>query len=303
MSLKTIPIIITYNPDLAGLERLVGPLLSQVDRVIIVDNGSRDDMVAWAAGWQEERLVVIPLGDNHGIAAAQNVGIAAARQAGADYVLLLDHDSEPEPDMVARLMDVVQTQQFSGKKVAAVGPRYHDPRRTIRPPFVRTEGFHRRRLACGEGLPKIIPVDYLIASGSLIPMATLDAVGAMREELFIDYVDIEWGLRAKQAGFQSYGACDALMRHSLGDTPLRIGRWHAPLHSPLRHYYLFRNTTWLYRQPWPPLNWKIVDGARVALQGLFYLTFAPRRSERARMIALGLWHGLTGRMGRYEGKI
>ena len=43
--------------------------------------------------------------ENLGVAAAQNQGIEWAKQQGATHVLLLDQDSLPHPDMVARLSE------------------------------------------------------------------------------------------------------------------------------------------------------------------------------------------------------
>jgi len=123
----------------------------------------------------------------------------------------------------------------------------------------------------------------------------------MREDLFIDYVDIEWGLRARHQGFQSYGVCSAYMRHSLGDHPINFFGKNIPLHSPLRHYYHFRNAVLLYREAWVPLNWKLVDGWRLCLKYVFYSLFAKPRMAHWRMMTLGLWHGLKGKTGKLEG--
>jgi rhamnosyltransferase len=43
----------------------------------------------------------------------------------------------------------------------------------------------------------------------------LDVVGGMNDSLFIDYVDIEWCLRAKNLGYEILGCYRALMNHYL----------------------------------------------------------------------------------------
>ena len=48
--------------------------------------------------------------------------------------------------------------------------------------------------------------DYIISSGTLIHVDAFKAVGLMMEELFIDYVDLEWGLRAKKMGYHCFVA-------------------------------------------------------------------------------------------------
>ncbi|TKT77650.1 glycosyltransferase family 2 protein [Aquamicrobium sp. LC103] len=289
-------VIVTYEPDLAALGRLVAAISAQVGRIIVVDNGSRNDVGSWLSR-QEASVDFIALGENFGIARAQNAGIGQARAHGARHVLLFDQDSLPAADMVAHLLRAAEAKRAEGVKVAAVGPRYEDTRQMNPPPFIKVEGLRLKRHACASP-DAVVEVDYLIASGSLLPMTALDAVGGMQEELFIDYVDIEWGLRAQREGFRSFGACAARMQHSLGDNPIQFRNRHIPVHSPLRHYYHFRNAVWLYRQPWPRWNWKLVDGIRLLRKFVFYSLFTPPRIEHARMMALGIAHGLTGRMGK-----
>lgn len=287
---KVAAIIVTFQPDLGVLQRVIHAITPQVSEVIVVDNSNQKRFIP-----QDGSLHFLSMGSNQGIAKAQNSGIKLAQQLKATHVLLLDQDSEPSPGMVSELL--VSLNNVSNP--ACVGPSYLDARQQNPPPFIRVEGLKLVRCQC-EQLDSVVPVDYLIASGSLIPMTVLGAVGLMREDLFIDYVDIEWGLRAKQRGFQSFGVCAAKMRHSLGDTPIVKFRRAFPVHSPLRHYYHFRNAVYLYRQSWVPLNWKLVDGWRLFLKYGFYTIFAVPRLNHWRMMTIGLWDGLRGRMGEFR---
>jgi len=293
-------VLVTYEPDLAKLDDLLSALRHQLAKVVVIDNGSNLDIEEGisAALRADSWCQVVRLHSNLGIAAAQNVGIDLAREAGADFVILFDQDSEPASDMVRTLLDAATTKLVMGVSVAAVGPRYTDERQDNPPPFIRIQGLSVERQAC-RSRNSVVEVDYLIASGSLIPMATLDAIGRMREDLFIDYVDIEWGLRAKEAGFHSFGVCGAMMRHDLGDEPFNLFGRKVPLHSPLRHYYHFRNAIRLYCEPGLPWNWKIADGWRLLLKYCAYTLFAKPRHEHWWMMTLGVVHGIMGRMGKY----
>jgi rhamnosyltransferase len=292
-------VVVTYEPDLAKLDVLLSALRQQLTKVVVVDNGSSLDIEQSisAALRSDAWCQVVRQHSNLGIAAAQNIGIELARKAGAAFVILFDQDSEPAPDMVQNLLDVATAQSLMGVSVAAVGPRYTDERQDNPPPFIRIRGISVERQAC-DSESSVVEVDYLIASGSLIPMATLDAIGPMREDLFIDYVDIEWGLRAKMAGFQSFGVCGAKMRHDLGNEPIDFFGRKIPLHSPLRHYYHFRNAVRLYCETGLPLNWKIADGWRLFLKYGAYTLLAKPRHQHWWMMSLGIVHGLRGRMGK-----
>ena len=85
-----IAIVVTYHPALDVLGALIQRLASQVDRVLIVDNGSDTSIVDWNAGQPTPAHHVIALGDNLGIATAQNAGIDWAKQQGASHVLIMD---------------------------------------------------------------------------------------------------------------------------------------------------------------------------------------------------------------------
>jgi rhamnosyltransferase len=297
--MNIIAVIVTYHPDFAVLKDLLDGLKPQVNSLVLVDNGSDAKLQNWLDQNHAQPSHSIFLGANTGVATAQNVGIGWARQQGADYVVLFDQDSLPAHDMVHCLIEAVQAKQSTGCMVAAAGPRYLDERQDNPPPFIRVQGLRLLSQVCDE-TDSIVDVDYLISSGCLIPMSTLDAVGPMREGLFIDYVDIEWGLRARHQGFQSYGVCSAHMQHSLGDRPIEFFGKRIPSHSPLRHYYSFRNAVILYKEPWVPLNWKLVDGWRLCLKYVFYSLFAKPRTAHLRMMTLGVWHGLVRKIGKFK---
>jgi rhamnosyltransferase len=54
----------------------------------------------------------------------------------------------------------------------------------------------------------------------------------------------------------------------------------------------------MYRQSWLPLHWKLADGWRLLLKYGFYTIFAKPRRQHWWMMTMGVWHGLSGRMGR-----
>jgi rhamnosyltransferase len=276
-----IAVVVTYNPDWALLREQTRRLLPQVRCVIWVDNASQQSPAPLAA---ELGVGFVALPRNQGIAYAHNHGVQLALAQGASYVLLMDHDSLPEPDMVNQL-GVVMLQQ---PDAAAVGPKYVDPRsETPCFPFVWIEGLKLQRLR-RQDAEASVKVDHLIASGCLIRAEAWRSVGAMSEPLFIDFVDVEWCLRARAQGWHLYGVWNAGMLHTIGhDTAQHWGR-NFRIHSPLRHYYHIRNGVYLYRQSWIPWNWRVVSGWRMMLKIGFYLLLGQNRWAYAR----STWQGL-----------
>ncbi|MDE7187840.1 MAG: glycosyltransferase family 2 protein, partial [Lachnospiraceae bacterium] len=75
-------------------------------KIYVVDNASRDGsmQIIQERYGGDGRIETIFLDDNYGFSYANNVGIRRAGEWGADYVLLLNNDTEVEEDMLAQLM-------------------------------------------------------------------------------------------------------------------------------------------------------------------------------------------------------
>ena len=134
----------------------------------------------------------------------------------------------------------------------------------------------------------------------MIAMNALDDIGTMNDQLFIDYVDTEWCIRAKRRGYQLYGAGSATMSHTIGNDAARLFGVKMPIHSPFRYYYMLRNATWLLRQPWVSTPWRIALLRRMLLTFITFSLFVGNRLDNINMMTLGLWHGIASRMGRLE---
>ncbi len=303
--MNILAVTVSYHPDLSvlhhQLEMLLGPLPTQSapTQVLFVDNGSSPDTVTELRQWAatNDRVSLMAFGENRGVAAAHNYGIAYALGHGFTHVLLMDQDSLPAPDMVAQLAVAMQRLSLIDPYAAAVGPHYVDPVLGNPPDFVRIHALGIRRHQALPDRP-IVGVDYLISSGCLISLQALGAIGAMQEALFIDYVDIEWGLRARRLGWHLYGIFAASMTHSLGPKVIRFFWRRFPLHSPQRHYFVVRNALWLYRDGGLPLSWRIPHGIRLMLRMMVYLLMGDSRLTRIRYIWRGVCDGLRGRMGK-----
>jgi rhamnosyltransferase len=285
-------ITVTYQPDPARLARQIEALCGTVDDIIVVDNGSAPAPVAHA------HVHTIALGENAGIARAFNVGIAEARHRGAQFVLLLDHDSVPAPGMVPRLVEAAAARLAAGERLAAVGPRIVDARDAVDYPFIRLGWLANHHLRCEAG-GGAIACDFLISSGCLVPLQALEAVGNFEEALFVDSVDFEWCSRARDRGYTLYGVCDAELDHQLGDERRDIGAGgRLVVHSPERIYYMTRNRVRLYGRRYVPLKWKWKDVLRMVAKFAALVVFVPPRAAYARMTALALRDAFAGRGGR-----
>ncbi len=285
-------VVVSYHPDAAALAALLTRLAEQVAMVVVVDNASPQAPVV-PAGMQ-----LIRLAQNLGIGAAQNIGMRTALQAGAQQLLLLDQDSLPQAGMVAALQAALQAAAAAGLRPAAAGPLILDERG-------RSEGFVRFRHGRYQALmppagASWIDCDLLIASGTLIPAAALQAIGDMDEALFIDKVDTDWCLRAAAAGWQLIGVPAARLQHRLGQRQVNLwflGWRQLAIHAPFRYYYMWRNGLLLRRLPQATPAWKSADRRQLLSLLLYFGLLAPGRWARLRMMARGLLDGWRGRSG------
>ncbi len=287
---RVMAVVVTFNPDSTTVEALLEATRVQVEHVIVVDNGSCAETIAWLGRACEGRARLLALPDNFGIAAAQNRGVEAARALGATEVLLLDHDSVPEAGMVAHLCAAADE---SDAAVGAVGPLIVD----------RASGTVAPLPHIVDGAVRFVPApadvptrcEYLIASGTLIPLEAFDAVGPFDESFFVDQVDIEWCLRAGRMGHASICVPRARLVHAIGDEVVTFwfcGHRHLAVHGAGRDYFYFRNSVRLIRsadvpQPWRRFwTWRLVK--LFALQTLF----VPHRLERVKAMWRGMREGL-----------
>lgn len=303
-----VAVVVTYQPELEILKQLLDALVPQVTSVVCVDNGSHSDLTAWTSKRNTNAIEIILLGENRGIAAAQNVGIEWARNRGAEFVLLMDQDSIPSTSMVAELLCAIAstTNDSPAFPVAAAGPVAVDRRTGQLSSFV-IERFGlpaRWRFPLDvETLPPFIEVGFLIASGTLIPVEVLKRIGGMRSDYFIDHVDTEWCFRARAAGYKLLGVPAAKLQHQLGDMIKRV--WflrfrQVMYHAPLRDYYMFRNSLLLLRDARMSFVWRVYFLWRLAQFAGYFLLFSGDRWLRLRAMSLGLVHGFKNIGGRLE---
>ncbi|PXW23669.1 glycosyltransferase family 2 protein [Paraburkholderia caballeronis] len=284
-------VVVFYRPDRACFER--ANRLAAIGPCVVVDN--TEGLDGPSAGVLDARIEYVRNGRNLGIATAINQGIDALIRRGCASAMIFDQDSEPSMVLLDALPRSLERELKANPRIALVGPAYEDARLGGVVPFVRFGYFRLRRVAPAGTAP--VEVDFLISSGSCINLAVWREMGPMDDALFIDFVDLEWCARARAKGYSVLGLPALRMRHSLGGEPVRIFGRAYPGHSALRHYYMFRNAVALIRRNYLPWSWKSTELVKLPFRLVIYGLFMPQGIEHVRMSLLGLWHGVTGRMG------
>ena len=290
---RVVAVVVTYFPALAALAQAVESLRAQVDGVVIVDNTDAPELAIDTSVFGPG-VTVLRQDHNHGIGQAQNRGIAHARQLGATHVLLLDQDSLPPAQLVASLL---RTLQGAGPDVAAVGPVCRDVKTGQPLALIQRRGWRIRRIA-PEGLTQPVSVDYIPASGTLIALAALARIGALREDYFIDRIDVEWCLRARRRGWAVLVDCGVELRHDLGRRPVRLlGRTVYVGHDFRAGYHVRNSVAMALRAP-IALRWRIDQLLKTPLYLAFYTAVAEGgRLRQTRRLLRAVCDGVAGRLG------
>lgn len=294
---KVVAIVVTYNPALEKLRVLIDSIMPQVYKVIVVDNGSSNSKEIYELF--SNYCCVIQLDDNYGIATAQNVGIKESFKLNASHVLLFDQDTLPPSELVNQLLFEEHTLLEQGCKVGAIGPSFYDGRTKVIYPVAMIQGFSLRKIYPDKH-SKPISVSFIIASGTLIRTSVLNDVGLMLESLFIDYVDIEWCLRAISIGYDVYVAPDVKIIHEIGDLRKRIFKTEMSSHNHIRCYYISRNGFIISRLSTVPMMFKLRTLTYTVIRNVITASIGVNSYKNIIFSILGVYHGIINRSGKLK---
>lgn len=291
---KTFSIIVLFKPKISFFKIHLNFHSKNFSNIILVNNSPEISLESL----QSSQVTIINNQGNIGLAAGINVGILEAKKQGAKMVALFDQDTLLPDEFMQNILKQINNYQGL-KKPALFSPVFFNHVTDDYGSIINFKPF--RLIRTTPNKKKLIThPQYVITSGSFIPISVLDEVGLMREELFIDFVDIEWCLRARAKGYEIISFPQVEIAHHLGDSSVSFMGTNYPIHSPLRMYYYFRNAMYLYRLREIDWNWRMVDSARIMFRFLFYMLFVNNRWTYFKYIIKGYYHGLIKKMGKLE---
>ena len=234
---KVAAIIISYNPDNNLLDS-INLLINQVEKIIIVDNGSESQKkknINLIKDIDNKKIEVIFNEENLGIATALNIGVKEALKQGYNWILTMDQDSKVSSNMIEKMFEVYSTIDESERKdILSIFPNFVDER--------------IQSIEENSEMNAYEYVDADITSGNLLKAEVFDKVGFF-DDLFIDLVDTDFCMRLNEENIKMIKVRDAILYHSLGESQTVksiFGKFNTSNHSALRRYYMTRNRfyTW-----------------------------------------------------------
>jgi rhamnosyltransferase len=285
---NTAGVVVTYRPDHEFVIR-AARLAAQVDRLIIVDNGSGSSTLESIRRWvvATPDVELIENGRNLGLAVALNQGAERAGALGYAWLLLSDQDSTVDDDLLDRLAETYRSCPFR-ERVKWIGANF-------RIPALGRNGYRE------SGRARFSTVAAAITSGSLLDVSGFADTGPFRSEFFVDLVDTEYCFRLRSLGYQVIVSSDPLMTHQIGHAQPRkiFGRVrNISHHSAGRRYLMTRNRVMLIRNYfWREPRWLAADVVRAMGELVAIFAYEQDALDKAWGVVRGLWDGLRGRLG------
>jgi N-acetylglucosaminyl-diphospho-decaprenol L-rhamnosyltransferase len=226
-------IIVTYNSAtvLDACLRSLPSDLVDIKRVVVADNGSRDDSVAIAKAANYLPMVTVELGRNAGYAAAINAGIEAISLAGIDAVMVLNPDCVVRSDTISVLWKALGV----GRRGIAV-PRLINPDGSLQPSLRRMPTVRRALAEAVLGaragrigtLGELIsdpaaysrpgPAVWATGAAMMISAEAVAAIGPWDESFLLYSEETEFALRAADQGWTLWYEPSAVVEHTGGES-------------------------------------------------------------------------------------
>jgi len=290
-----VAVVVLYNPhpDVLGNLRAMA---REFHRVITVNNGN--DAGLPSGIFDMPTVEVSSLYENLGIAAALNIGFSKAADLGVEWVVTFDQDSMPQPGFGVEIMATARRIP----NVGLVGPYIHEESVGNKARWLSPHPRLPLFFSCVPCVEKDIPdVTMVITSGALTSIKAWREVGGFEDKLFIDFVDTDFCLRLRSAGWRVAVSSRARLMHHLGKREARklMGKTFFPTHhEPIRHYYIARNRVLMVgRHSLRHPHWLMFECAAVLMWTFRVLVFERRRDKKIKAMILGTWAGLRGRFG------
>ncbi len=211
MTEKVTIIIPNYN-GLKFMEPCFKALRAQSDQnfeLLVVDNGSTDGSVSWL---KDHKIPSIFLEENTGFSGAVNIGI---QESVTPYVILLNNDTEPEPDYVREMVKAIER----SPKIFSVSSKmiqlYHKDLMDDAGDMYSVLGWAYQR-GVGQkssGYKKACRIFSACAGAAIYRREVFGKIGGFDEMHFAYLEDMDVGYRARIWGYENWYCPKAVVYH------------------------------------------------------------------------------------------
>lgn len=239
-------VILNYNGRkvlekcLASVFRVNYPNFS----VVVVDNNSADGSLE-AAKAKFSKAIFIKNEQNLGFASGNNVGIRFSLEHGADYILLLNNDTEVTSDFLAFLTAASE----KNKKIGIAGPIiFKGNSKKVWFSGGEIDWFRMKTRHVEElGGEKAYSTGFITGCAMLVKKEVFKKVGLLDEDFFLYWEDADFSVRAQKAGFGCVVVPASKINHfeKSGNNPKDKAYW-----LVVSGLLFFKKNTCWWLKPW-----------------------------------------------------
>ena len=305
--MRVLALIFSFN-DADVIEQTITAISRQtrpVDEILVVDNASADGTLDQPS---LKSVTVLRHGENLGASGAICSGFRYALERGYDWIWTFDADAAPEPDALAKKLELYvgwpRTMQDETAFIACLHRNAQDGAAL----YVRSRVLSRFGWVPAKPTPgqRYYQCHSTTWSGCLYRAAAIRQVGLPNPHYFADWGEYEYGYRLMKAGYKGFTYLDAIHNHDVRGyaslRPFDIKRGGKTVtilqFPPLRSYYTARNRLYLTLydfsevRPWIILRviWQLT------VMAVKLLRHPATNAANIPAFFRGVWHGVTGRI-------
>lgn len=187
--------------------------------VLIVDNCSKDNSISILSKLVNDHTILLKSDENNGFAGGNNIGIKYALDNGADFIMLLNNDTEIDQYMIDVLLSYCNEQ-------TAVSPKmyyYDEPDKIwfVGGKYLTKTG---RFIHVGENehdnenYNLMAECDFLTGCCIMLSAKSIKKVGYLDETYFMYMEDVDYSIRLKQSNIQLLIIPEAKLWHKVGSS-------------------------------------------------------------------------------------
>lgn len=178
--------------------------------VVVVDNNSQDGSLE-SAKLAFSRVTFIKNEHNLGFSTGNNVGIKYSLEKMADYVLLLNNDTEVEKDFLSQLVKSASANEEAGILSPLI---FTGDKKSVwfsggKIDWLRMKTTHEQKLIKSD----FADSDFISGCAMLVRAEVFRKIGLFDEDFFLYWEDADFSVRAKKAGFSLLVCANSHVRH------------------------------------------------------------------------------------------
>jgi len=273
--------IVVYNPNLNKLLRNIKSIINQVGQIVIFDNNS-DNCEQIKKICEQQNITYLKNIENVGIATGFNE-IFNLLDEKYKWIITLDQDSECPSDYIEKA-----SRYFGFEHVGIITTSYIE--RNLGKPIKKINTTRKYEY-----------VSRAITSAAVVNRKAYDVVNGYDNNFFVDYVDFDFSVRIKLAGYKILQMNDVNFFHEVGKSSMRrflFWKFRMTSHSVNREYNIGKNIT-IFIKKYRRVEDVSRDFLSLMKHFVLALTYDTEKIKKTKALVQGVMDGLKTRVTPY----